>query len=104
MQIGSVIWSDEAKLRAAFSGMARVKMAPKFGSRSISDYQRLHCAALDVLRERLIGGQVCESHPEHAEVRVRKDRVQGKLMGEMEWRDLGLDTVQVWCLADWRTR
>lgn len=113
MQIGNEIWGreNEDKLARVFSALEKFQMGPAFGSRPIHWYQIHMGHALDVLTERLIGGQVLPESAidkfgalAHGEVRVRDGQVEGRVAGESRWRPLGLTPREVYNEADKRSR
>lgn len=44
------IWSDDAKLKRAFSWLTKIGLAPKFGTTSIHRYQQMQIEAIDKLK------------------------------------------------------
>jgi len=51
------IFTDENITRKVFTWFSRIGAAPKFGSRPIGWYQSHMCHTIDVLRERVGGGE-----------------------------------------------
>lgn len=49
VNLSADIWSDDNKLRAAFSWLTRIGVAPKFGSIPIGYYQQDQCKAIDAI-------------------------------------------------------
>lgn len=111
MQVGNEIWSDDDARRRTFTALSKHQMAPVEGSRPIGWLQAHMCHAIDVLVERLVGGQVLSVATldkfgalAHGEVRVRNGQMEGRVAGETCWRSLGLTPREVYNLADRRSR
>ena len=90
----SVDWSDGASIRRAFTWLTRSGIGPSFGSRPISWYQMHQCAALDVLKDRVvsIGG--------NGDVRVHHGNVQAR-NASGAWEHVGVP-FHLYLLADKR--
>ena len=74
-----VDFSQDDRIRAAFSYLTRIGAAPAFGFRPIGWYQIHQCKALDILQE-LVGGS--------GEVRTRRGVIEGRGDGWTGWRPL----------------